>query len=129
MAISVTTGDALGVVEAAVSGKKSRKSRSGQSAQGGTVWIPEPHFADVRKRAERAGVTMSSIVRNLITLPSYATPSASQAVVLVKIADALRAGDIERARSIVRDEMGSLAKTHAAEVTDTSKSWERGDAR
>jgi len=129
MAISVTTGDAVEVVKAFVGGKKSRKSRAGQSRQGGTVWIPEPHFSDVRERAERAGVPMSSIVRNLVTVPSYATPSATQAAVLVKIADALRSGDVECARSIVRDDMKSLAKTHAAEVTDTSRSWERGDAR
>ena len=127
MATTMTTGNATEVVEAAVGGKKQRKSRAGKPAQGGTVWIPDPQYSEVRARAERAGVPMSNIVRNLITPPSYATPSATSAVVLVKIADLLRAGNIDGAREVVREAMWTLAKSHAAEVTDTAKSWERGD--
>ena len=119
--------DATNAVEGAIAGKRPRKSRAGQPRGGGSVWLPEPYYSEVRARAERAGVTMTDLVRNLVSPPSYSTPSAQSAIPLTQIADRLRSGDVQGARALVHDALRALTRTHAAEVRDDARSWERGD--
>lgn len=124
--IEITDGDATEVLGDAITGTKRKRNRTNED-RGHTVWMRTADYEALAERAARSGVTVSEMLRNLTSPPSYRTPSALQAAVLVKVADALRGGDVERAQMLVREALRGLAKTHATEVRDDAHAWERGE--
>lgn len=121
--LSVTTGDAAKIVRDAVSGEspQGKEPRS----WGATISVSDETRELVRRGARERGVTQDAIIRTALTPPSYVTsPAMRDAQVLVRIADLLRAGDVERAREVVRDAMRALAKEHAHAMDADPRAWD-----
>jgi hypothetical protein len=115
--------DGTQTVRAALSGDARVKREP--RPKGTSVWLDAETLALVRTAARKRGVTPSTLVRAVLDPPPFAvSPAMRDAVVLVKIADALRAGDVERAREICRNAMRALAKEHGAAVGADPRSWD-----
>jgi|GEM_PF-4119922 len=120
------TGDATDVLRDAIAGRKTAKGRGKkQSAQGSAVWLDGATYDIVRRLSKERGITRAALIRSAISAPSYAsTPAMRDAKVLVRIADLLRTGDVEKAREVVREAMRALSKEHAAAVDTDPRAWD-----